>query len=333
MTVHEILQGLSRLRALVVGDICLDRWCTYQLALSHASRETGLPRIAVTSFDCTPGAGGTIANNLAAFGLARIAVLGAAGDDGHGYELARALERNGIESNGLIRSPEICTFTYSKLINAQTGIEDSPRVDFVQDGPLPLSLESQIVDTLLGWYSEFDVIFAADQAETSAGGCVTERVRFALAEIGKRHPHKIVWVDSRVRSELFRHVSLKINNAEAGDACTRAFGSVDYKRLRQHILGPRLFVTDGPNRTYVDDQGTIAWVPARRIENPVDICGAGDSFSSGTACALALGMTAMDAAQFGNLIASITVMKRGTGTATPPEIMQAANISSAADVS
>ena len=30
MTLPEILDGIKKLRALVVGDICLDRWCTYR---------------------------------------------------------------------------------------------------------------------------------------------------------------------------------------------------------------------------------------------------------------------------------------------------------------
>src|ERR1039458_2140334 len=76
MTTWDLFHRFGRLRALVVGDICLDRWCTYDPALSEPSRETGLDRIAVISEEQTPGGGGTVANNLAAMGLARVAVLG-----------------------------------------------------------------------------------------------------------------------------------------------------------------------------------------------------------------------------------------------------------------
>ena len=89
MTTAEILAAFPKLSALVVGDICLDRWCTYDPATSEPSRETGIPRIGVVSTEVTPGAGGTVANNLAALGVGRVAVLGAVGDDGFGYELAR----------------------------------------------------------------------------------------------------------------------------------------------------------------------------------------------------------------------------------------------------
>jgi sugar/nucleoside kinase (ribokinase family) len=57
------------------------------------------------------------------------------------------------------------------------------------------------------------------------------------------------------------------------------------------------------------------------VEHPVDICGAGDSFSAGFTMALAAGCAPPDAARFGNLVASVTIMKKGTGTASPAELL------------
>ena len=51
--------------ALIVGDICLDRWCIYDPGAAEPSRETGIPRIGVVSTEVSPGGGGTVANNLA----------------------------------------------------------------------------------------------------------------------------------------------------------------------------------------------------------------------------------------------------------------------------
>ena len=92
MTIEEILARFPRLSALVVGDVCLDRWCSYDPAASEASRETGIPRVGVIHTEVTAGAGGTVANNLAALGVGRVAVLSVTGDDGNGFELARALD-------------------------------------------------------------------------------------------------------------------------------------------------------------------------------------------------------------------------------------------------
>jgi sugar/nucleoside kinase (ribokinase family) len=65
------------------------------------------------------------------------------------------------------------------------------------------------------------------------------------------------------------------------------------------------------------------WVPARAVENPVDICGAGDSFSAGAAMAMAVTRSPEEAVAFGHLVASITIMKKGTGTASPDEVLAA----------
>ncbi len=77
MTTREILDALPRLAVLVVGDVCLDRWCTYDPSLAQPSRETGIPRIAVTESHVTAGAAGTVANNVAALGAGSVAILGA----------------------------------------------------------------------------------------------------------------------------------------------------------------------------------------------------------------------------------------------------------------
>src|SRR5271166_1404460 len=140
MNIERILNAFSHTSALIVGDVCLDRWCTYDPAASDVSRETGIPRIGVVSTEVTPGAGGTVANNLAALGIGRVAVLGAVGGDGFGYELKQALQARGISPDLLVTSSELPTFTYTKLLNARTGEEDRPRVDFIRTQPVPIEV-------------------------------------------------------------------------------------------------------------------------------------------------------------------------------------------------
>src|SRR5437764_15146267 len=104
MSSEEILARMRALRILIVGDICLDRWCRYSPAHSEASRETGIHRVAVVHTDVTAGAAGTIANNLAALGAGSVSILGAIGDDGFGFELSHALAARGIASDAVIRT-------------------------------------------------------------------------------------------------------------------------------------------------------------------------------------------------------------------------------------
>jgi sugar/nucleoside kinase (ribokinase family) len=75
----------------------------------------------------------------------------------------------------------------------------------------------------------------------------------------------------------------------------------------------------------VDGQGET-WVKTNPVDNPVDICGAGDSFAAGTAVALRVTRDPAAASRFGNRVAGITIMKKGTGTASPAEIQAAGGL-------
>ncbi len=325
MKAKEILDGLPRLSAMVVGDICLDRWCTYDPATREPSRETGIPRIGVVSTQVTPGAGGTVGNNLAALGVGRVSVLGVVGDDGYAFELRAALKTRGIDSSLLITNPARQTFTYTKLLNGVTGEEDQPRVDFISTEDIPVRVEEELLSQLRDAWSSYDVILVSDQAETERGGVVTPRMRDLLAELAASRPDKIFWVDSRLRPEHFRRMIVKPNQREAEEACRRLFGVADFQRLRAHIQAPLLLVTHGPEGVLLlRESCEDAWVKTRPVANPVDICGAGDSFSAGAATALAVTGDAVTAAEFGNLVASITIMKKGTGTASPAEVLATA---------
>ncbi len=323
MTAAEILEAFPKLSVLVVGDICLDRWCTYDPDVAEPSRETGIPRIGVVETEVTPGAGGTVANNLAALGAGRVAVCGAVGRDGYAYELRAALAARGIGAELLVESPRIQTFTYTKLLNRRTGEEDLPRVDFINVEPLPAEAERRILETVDEEAGGFDVLIVSDQAETSQGGVVTPAVRDLVAGLAERFPRQVIWVDSRERPELFRNVIVKPNEQEARAACRRLGIEEDFQALRRRIGERPLVITRGADGALVVDDAGERLVAGRRIEKPVDICGAGDSFSAGAALTLAVTGSIDEAVRMGNLVASITIMKKGTGTASPEELLQA----------
>ena len=324
MTTADILAQFPKLSALVVGDICLDRWSSYDPATAEPSRETGIPRIGVVSTEVAPGGGGNVANNLASLGVARAAVLGVLGDDGSAHELTRSLNARGISTDLLVRCDAAPTFTYTKMINVTTGLEDLPRVDYINTRPLPDAVEQELLEYLREFAASFDIIFVSDQADTRNGGVVTPAVRAMLEEIAQSDTKKIIWVGSRLRVERFRNMILKPNEREARAASVGLFGEVDYQRLRNHADSRLMFVTKAAEGVVVVEDGMETAVPAFQVAEPVSVSGAGDSFSAGAALALAITGSAMEAARFGNLVASITVKKRGTGVASPEEVLAAA---------
>ena len=324
MKTPEILAALPSLSALVVGDICLDRWCTYDPAMSEPSRETGIPRIGVVKTEATPGGGGTVACNLAALGASHVAVLGVTGDDGHGLELLRSLQACGISTELMVTGAPTPTFTYTKLINAQTGVEDRPRVDFISPRPILAEIERRVLGRLESAAAGYDLVLVSDQAETEQG-VITPAMRLFLTNLAARYPRKIIWADSRKHVHEFRGVIVKPNREEADAACLRLFGEVDYQKLREYVETWLMVVTLGRDGALVVKPGRVTPVETVPVEKPVDICGAGDSFSAGAALALAVTGSAVEAVRFGNLVASITIMKKGTGAASLQEVLGGAD--------
>lgn len=322
MKVAELLAAIPRLSVLVVGDVCLDRWCRYEPDFAEPSRETGLPRVAVVEVERSPGAAGNVATNLAALGAGVVTVLGTVGDDGHALELREALQAWNIASE-LVADKGGLTFTYTKLLNRTTGVEDLPRIDFISAGERPAGVESHLLKRFEELAPRFDVVIVSDQMERGAGGVVTSGLRQHLAQFARAYPETVVWVDSRARAERFRNVLVKLNEDEVTGACSRIGMAGDYDGLRRQIDHRFMIVTRGRAGAVVLAPEGRTVVPGRIVEKPKDICGAGDSFNAGGAMALRITGDPVEAARFGNLVASITVTKPGTGTASPEELLAA----------
>src|SRR5262249_21208964 len=104
LTVAEAEQILTRLPTLtigLVGDLFLDRYLDIDPSLTEPSIETGLDAYQVTAVRSYPGAAGTVINNLVALGVKEVCALAVIGDDGEGYELRQALDRQGVSCRWL----------------------------------------------------------------------------------------------------------------------------------------------------------------------------------------------------------------------------------------
>src|SRR5207237_6302373 len=117
-----------------------------------------------------------------------------------------------------------------------------------------------------------------------------------FADLAGNYPEKIFWVDLRARIELFQRMVIKPNRQEAEEACQRALGRADLQALLEHCGAKLMIVTDGPNGALVVERHQETVVRTKPATNPVDICGAGDSFSAGAALALAVTRSPVEAA-------------------------------------
>ena len=321
-----ILEGISRARIGLIGDLCLDMYMDVDMRLSELSREVPNYTLPVVGERVSPGGAGNVAANLAALKPKALRVLGVLGQDWRGGLLKEALKARGVPTDGLIVSPRATTNAYIKPVRRGYSdlLYESPRLDYENREALSDGDEAALMEALERAAQEVDVLCVCDQLKN---GCVTGRIRRRVCELARDGLRVIV--DSRDRIGEYRDVIVKPNEMEAMRALNLN-GAVTPERMAQAALalsersGRPALITLGENGCLAAEDGRVAHIPARRVSGPTDICGAGDSFLAALACALGGGADIRAAAALGNLGASVTIAKLGeTGTASRAELMRA----------
>ena len=321
-----ILEGISRARIGLIGDLCLDMYMDVDMRLSELSREVPNYTLPVVGERVSPGGAGNVAANLAALKPKALRVLGVLGQDWRGGLLKEALRARGVPTDELIVSPRATTNAYIKPVRRGYSdlLYESPRLDYENREALSDGDEAALMEALERAAQEVDVLCVCDQLKN---GCVTGRIRRRVCELARDGLRVIV--DSRDRIGEYQDVIVKPNEMEAMRALNLN-GAVTLERMAQAALalsersGRPALITLGENGCLAAEDGRVAHIPARRVSGPTDICGAGDSFLAALACALGGGADIRAAAALGNLGASVTIAKLGeTGTASRAELMRA----------
>lgn len=329
MLTHEIIEKvLTRLPSLtigVVGDLFLDRYLDIDARLTEPSLETGLDAFQVVRVRSQPGAAGTVINNLAALGVGKIVPIAIIGDDGEGYELRQALRHMpAVDASCIMLRADRRTPTYTKPMLYETNrpARELNRLDIKNRTVTPPNAVEAIIAAIERHWRTLDAIIVLDQVSEEDCGVVTKSVREAMARFAFVDPTKFILADSRERIGLFHEMCLKPNRRE----CLRAANTTDLAEACR-ILAKRssrtLFCTAAESGIIVADPdgGAITTIAGFPVQGPVDPVGAGDSVSAAIASGVSAGLDLVDAAAFGNLVASITVQQIGTtGTATPAQV-------------
>ena len=330
---EAILAGFAGASVAVLGDFFLDKYLVLEDALTEVSVETGLDAYQVVDRKLSPGAAGTVTNNLTALEAGAVFAVGFTGDDGEGFELRQGLERTGVDMCGLLRRPDQFTPTYTKpMLRDSSGQErELNRLDIKNRRPTPADLEDALLDTLQGLLPRVQAVILADQVVERDLGVITDRVRDAVARMARGNPRVHFLADSRASIGLFRDVMIKPNKIEAARSCGFAgtedeLSAEDARRYGTQLAarnGRPAFVTAGPEGIVVFDAESVTHVPGIQAPPPIDIVGAGDSCTAGIVLAMCAGASPREAALVGNCVASLTVQQIGTtGTTSRPEVLR-----------
>ena len=323
--ISGVLENTGKVRVAVFGDFCLDKYLYSDPGRDEPSVETGLPAWQIHAKRQFPGAGGTVTGNLRSLG-AQVTCIGLMGDDGEGYELRKALQAIGADTEKMVQSEELCTNTYTKpmRLRPEGGWEEANRLDLRNFTSPSRALQQRLLENLESCLHDVNAVILLDQFTQRNTGVLTDDVRQEVGRLAQAHPEVIFYADSRAFIREFRHVIIKCNNFElmgpgVDSTDPEALGS--RARELQQTLGKPVFVTRGSQGMLVAERGRVTAVPAFTVTGPVDICGAGDASSAGIVLGLSLGLSAEEAALLGCCVSSITIEQIGvTGTATVQQV-------------
>ncbi len=322
----------KKCKIVVAGDFCLDKYLYVDGSLDERSLETGKTAYQVTHRALFPGAAGTIVNNLSALGVPTVCV-GFIGEDGEGWELERALLKTGTDTSYLIRTSDICTPTYTKPVYKKQGELpfEMNRFDLRNFSRIPDLLEQKLIENIEYALAECEAMIICDQFIEADCSAITSLVRKALCVIAEKNPDKMILADSRGFINSFRGVTIKCNDKEVASGFSLEEGALEdteliceYGKKLCERNGKSAVITCGSKGSwFFGEDGSYDYCPSFKIEGPIDICGAGDSFNAGFVFGITAGLSPAQALAVGNAVASITIQQIGvTGTATITQLFE-----------
>ena len=331
----SLISKFQDLKILVVGDFYLDAYWYIDKTRSTLSLETPWHTNPVVEQRYSPGAAGTVTNNLKALGVGTVYSLGVIGEDGFGGTLLSCLQERGCITDFMICAPNCVTPTYLKPIHlGYEGVEtEGPRFDIENQNPMVDRVETDVLNALKTCIPQVDGIIIGDQMHNDNLGVITDGVRAELCALALSYPEKIFFADSRTRIGLYQNFTIKPNRFEAQRALVPHWEgkTVDIESAKRCAVAlaeqtrNTVYVTLGEEGILVNHKGQLTHVSGIQIDGKIDPVGAGDSVSAGivsTLCTLGA-ESVIEAAYLGNLVASITITKIGTtGTATPEEVLE-----------
>jgi rfaE bifunctional protein kinase chain/domain len=313
----SLVDRLSGLRVLVVGDVMLDQfiWCE-----AHASAPGSVPEIREVRRAVTPGGAANTAAVIAAIG-GRVCLGGVVGADEPGVRLAEELRARGVAATGLVAMQGRPTTTKTRTI---VGADEQERVDVEDTSPVGTSLEAELTEWVRTNLLSVDAVVIPDYAK----GVVTKAL--AAAVIGAARQLGLPVVVDPKASDFGRYRGATVvtpSVAEAERASAVQFDDeVAMRRgvriLRAALGGSALLLTRGGDGMSLfgsaDEEMHI--VPA--ATTVVDATGAGDTVAAVVALCLAAGSDFADAAHLASVAAGVVIGKFGTATVTATEITE-----------
>lgn len=312
----RLLPGDSTLRALVVGDLMIDRYIVG--TVDRVSPEAPVPIVHVQDERSAIGGAGNVAANLSALGL-RCTVAGCLGDDPDAAALRDALERAGVRVEGVVDCAGRRTTVKTRVV---AGHQQVVRFDHEVTTDLTGTVHSALLARVGELVAEHDVVVIEDYNKGVVTSEVIDVVLSGAAAAG------IPSVVDPKRRNFFRFAgatAFKPNVKEVGDAFGEPVRHDDpewMERARRRLGCEHLVLTLGSGGIVVQSE-VEGWTRVPAVARAVfDVSGAGDTVSAVVAATLAAGGTPVEAAMLANHAAAVCVSRPGVVPVSREEVLE-----------
>jgi len=324
----SLVDGFSSRRLLVIGDLIADEFIYGEVA--RVSREAP---VLILKYDATEMVGGgaaNAANNVAALG-GGARLLGLAGRDPEGRRLIASLHR-GVDRRHIVQSASYRTPVKTRILagGVHAARQQVVRIDREAGWPIDervsLALSRAIGRALDGC----DGVLLSDYGSGLVTPALAAVVRKAAERRARRRPIPIL-VDSRYRPLEYRSLTACTPNESEVEQLfgkpikddARALERAGRMLLKKSRMGAVLVTRGSRGMALFEPGQPTAHIPIFGSDEVTDVTGAGDTVIATFGLALAAGASHYEAARLANYAGGLVVMKRGTATVSPRELIDA----------
>ena len=321
MNYKDLFDKFNGLRILVIGDVMLDAYVMGKV--NRISPEAPVPIVSLEDEDARIGGAGNVALNLLALGAKPI-ICGVIGEDSSGDKLLNLFEKNGISTDGLVKSIARKTTVKTRVISNK---QQLLRIDSESTFPLLESEEIKLNNTIQNIINQgIDGIIFEDYNK----GVLTDSVIQNTIKIAKEKDIPTA-VDPKKENFLsYKGVSLfKPNLKELKEGLNLNFDFNSNKDLFEkgiEVLEEKLqneisFVTLSENGVFIKNQTEKYYVPAH-MRSISDVSGAGDTVIAVATLCLISGASTKQIAEISNLAGGLVCEKSGVVSISKNDLLK-----------
>lgn len=297
-SVSELINGFSRLKVLIIGDLMIDSYTWGRV--SRISPEAPVPVVNVIRRESRLGGAGNVVLNIASLGATAV-ICSVIGDDAPGRELQKIILDANLSTDGLIVEPGRMTTVKERII---AGSQQVVRVDSETENSISLSSQQALLAHIKDSMSDVDVIIFEDYDK----GVLSAELIQSVISMAKENNIPTVVDPKRKNFFAFQGATLfKPNLHELRDGLGLMPTDFDADHLAETVRKFKVsqeftgvFVTLSERGVYIDFEDDQHLIPAH-IRQISDVSGAGDTVISIAACVLALGGSTEQIASLANL--------------------------------